>query len=178
MKQFWNGIFFVGTLWVIQFLFLMSFLNTLFIFREGKGRKKKHQCVVASCIPHTGDLAHNPGMCPRLGIELAALWFAGLHSIRWAILARAVFNFFKRFFMSSSIHFCKFWLPRNLSILSNLLNLLAKGCLNFALLSFKNYIQFVITPSHWFLMVLICVFLSHVKDLSIFTFFSFHSLCF
>ena len=28
--------------------------------REGE----KHQCVVASCAPPTGDLAHNPGMCP------------------------------------------------------------------------------------------------------------------
>ena len=29
------------------------------------GRKKgKHQCVVASCAPLTGDLACNPGMCP------------------------------------------------------------------------------------------------------------------
>ena len=38
----------------------------LFIFREGKGRRKrgKHQCVFASCAPPTGDLAHNPGMCP------------------------------------------------------------------------------------------------------------------
>ena len=25
---------------------------------------KKHQCVVASCAPPTGDLARNPGMCP------------------------------------------------------------------------------------------------------------------
>ena len=34
----------------------------LHIFREGKGRKQ--QCVVASQAPPTGDLAHNPGMCP------------------------------------------------------------------------------------------------------------------
>ena len=26
--------------------------------------------MVASRVPTTGDLAHNPGMCPRLGIEL------------------------------------------------------------------------------------------------------------
>ena len=25
---------------------------------------KKHQWVVASCAPPTGDLAYNPGMCP------------------------------------------------------------------------------------------------------------------
>ena len=41
--------------------FIYSFLE-----RKG-GRKKregeKHQCVVASQTPPTGDLAHNPGMC-------------------------------------------------------------------------------------------------------------------
>ena len=33
---------------------------------EGKGRREgeKHQCVVASYTPPTGDLARNPGMCP------------------------------------------------------------------------------------------------------------------
>ena len=25
---------------------------------------EKHQCLVASHTPPTGDLAHNPGMCP------------------------------------------------------------------------------------------------------------------
>ena len=39
----------------------------LFIFREGKGGREgeKHQCVVASGALPTGDLACNPGMCPR-----------------------------------------------------------------------------------------------------------------
>ena len=40
----------------------------LFIFRgrgrEGEREGEKHQCVVASHTPATGDLAHNPGMCP------------------------------------------------------------------------------------------------------------------
>ena len=40
----------------------------LFIFREwereGERRGEKHQCVVASRTPPTGDLACNPGMCP------------------------------------------------------------------------------------------------------------------
>ena len=40
----------------------------LFIFRErgreGEREGEKHQCVVASRAPPTGDLAHNPGMCP------------------------------------------------------------------------------------------------------------------
>ena len=32
--------------------------------REGEREGEKHQCVVASHAPPTGDLAHNPGMCP------------------------------------------------------------------------------------------------------------------
>ena len=38
----------------------------LFIFRQRKGEREgeKHQCVVASHAPPTGDLACNPGMCP------------------------------------------------------------------------------------------------------------------
>ena len=39
----------------------------IFIFREGrKGEREggKHQCVVVSHTPPTGDLACNPGMCP------------------------------------------------------------------------------------------------------------------
>ena len=32
--------------------------------REGEKEGKKHQCVVASHLPPTGDLAHNPGMWP------------------------------------------------------------------------------------------------------------------
>ena len=40
----------------------------LFIFRErgrdGEREGEKQQCVVASHTPPTGDLAHNPGMCP------------------------------------------------------------------------------------------------------------------
>ena len=41
----------------------------LFIFRdrgrEGEREGEKHQYVVASHVPPTGDLAHNPGMCPN-----------------------------------------------------------------------------------------------------------------
>ena len=40
----------------------------LFIFRdrgrEGEREGEQHHCVVASSTPPTGDLAHNPGMCP------------------------------------------------------------------------------------------------------------------
>ena len=39
-----------------------------FIFRErereGERKGGKHQCVVASYTPPTGDLERNPGMCP------------------------------------------------------------------------------------------------------------------
>ena len=44
------------------------FLKILFIFREmgreGEREGEKHQCVVASHEPPTGDLAQNPGMYP------------------------------------------------------------------------------------------------------------------
>ena len=51
----------------IEFIsFFKDFLK--FIFRQ-KGREEeregeKHQCVVASHMPLTRDLAHNSGMCP------------------------------------------------------------------------------------------------------------------
>ena len=53
---------------LISLLFLFFKRFYLFIFREG-GREgerevEKHQCVVASRVPPTGDLARNPGMCP------------------------------------------------------------------------------------------------------------------
>ena len=32
---------------------------------EGEREGEKHQCKVASGAPPTGDLAHNPGMCPN-----------------------------------------------------------------------------------------------------------------
>ena len=53
------------------------FLRFIYLFlergREGEREGKKHQCVVASHVPPTGDLARNPGMCPRLGIVLVTL---------------------------------------------------------------------------------------------------------
>ena len=50
------------------FIFKTLFvLKILFIFREngkeGEKEGEKHQCVVASHMPPTGDLAWNPGMC-------------------------------------------------------------------------------------------------------------------
>ena len=52
------------------FYFLIFFLKILFIFlfrerrREEERKVEKHPCVVASRMPPTGDLTHNPGMCP------------------------------------------------------------------------------------------------------------------
>ena len=50
---------------IFSFLFLEFYL---FIFRqrerEGEREAEKHQCVFASRVSPTGDLAHNPGMCP------------------------------------------------------------------------------------------------------------------
>ena len=48
---------------------IFDFLRfSLFIFRErgreGEKEGEKYQCVVASHMASTGDLAHNPGMCP------------------------------------------------------------------------------------------------------------------
>ena len=43
------------------FVFFKRFYS--FIFKQ-RGRKRgKHQCMIASCTPPTGDLACNPGMC-------------------------------------------------------------------------------------------------------------------
>ena len=53
--------------WFFSIIFLKRFY--LFIFRErgreGEREGEKHQCVVLSHMPPTGDLACNPGMCPN-----------------------------------------------------------------------------------------------------------------
>ena len=46
---------------------LFIFFKILFIYfleRWEVKERGKHQCVVASCTPPTGDPASNPGMCP------------------------------------------------------------------------------------------------------------------
>ena len=57
-----------STLKNILFIYFFNFFY-LFIFRErgreGEREGEKHQCVVASHLPLTEDLAHNPGMCPN-----------------------------------------------------------------------------------------------------------------
>ena len=47
------------------FFFKKDFMYLFLERREGKEKEReKHQCVVASCAPPTGDLTHNPGMWP------------------------------------------------------------------------------------------------------------------
>ena len=49
---------------------MMYFFKRFYLFnfrergREGEREGEEHQCVIASCIPRTGDLAHNTGMYP------------------------------------------------------------------------------------------------------------------
>ena len=58
-------IFIIILLWSFKKYFIFVYL---FIFRdwgkEGEREREKHQCVVASYVAPTGDLACNPGMCP------------------------------------------------------------------------------------------------------------------
>ena len=48
--------------WFVCFNFIYLFFRER--GREGEREGEKHQGVVASLIPLTGDLAQNPGMCP------------------------------------------------------------------------------------------------------------------
>ena len=50
---------------------MLHFLKIFFLIylflergREGEREGEKHQCVVVFQAPATGDLAHNPGICP------------------------------------------------------------------------------------------------------------------
>ena len=49
--------------------FFKRVFKDFFIFRErrreGERDGEKHQCMVASRVPPTGDLTGNPGMCPN-----------------------------------------------------------------------------------------------------------------
>ena len=45
-----------------QSSFFLRFYLLYFLEREREG--EKHQCVVASPVPLTGDLDRHPGMCP------------------------------------------------------------------------------------------------------------------
>ena len=59
------------------------FFKRFYLFVERGREGEKHQCVVASPVPPTRDLARNPGMNPKLGMEPATLWFtAGTQSTK------------------------------------------------------------------------------------------------
>ena len=69
------------------------FKKILFIyFERGEGREgEKHQCVAASCVPPTGDLACNPDMCPNRESDWR-LGFTGQHLTTEPHQPRQVFN--------------------------------------------------------------------------------------
>ena len=75
-----------------SFLFFFLRLFIYLFLERGEGQEKegeRHQCLVASHTPHTRE----PG--PRLGTELATLWFTGQRSIHWATPAGAGIACFK-----------------------------------------------------------------------------------
>ena len=47
-----------------MYIFKDLFILFLERGRDGEREGEKHQCVLASHGSPTGDLAHNPGMCP------------------------------------------------------------------------------------------------------------------
>ena len=50
-----------GDIIILKLVFIFHFM---YLFLERGGGREKHQGVVASCVPPTGNLAHNPGTCP------------------------------------------------------------------------------------------------------------------
>ena len=64
-------------------IFIFIFLKILFIFTQ-KGREEERERNINVWLPLSHSLleglVHNPGMCPRLGIEPVTLWFTGQHS--------------------------------------------------------------------------------------------------
>ena len=52
--------------WSIISCYFFFFKDFIYFLRgrEGEREEEKHQCVAAPCMPHTGDPARNPGMCP------------------------------------------------------------------------------------------------------------------
>ena len=47
-----------------KYIYLARAFFFNFIYFQRGGRREKHQCVIASQVPLTGDLAHNLRMCP------------------------------------------------------------------------------------------------------------------
>ena len=75
----------------IQTYFSLKNFFKKILFREQWKEKERERNInvwLLLVCPHRG-LVHNPTMCPRLGIKLSTIWFAGQHSIHWATPARA-----------------------------------------------------------------------------------------
>ena len=83
-----------GMLWSEVHFYFIFWRFYLFTFRERGSEGEKHQYVRNISI---GFLSHAPNRTPGLqpwhvpllGIELAAFWFSGWHSIHWATPTRA-----------------------------------------------------------------------------------------
>ena len=78
---------FNGRTFKFIYLLVIYYYYYYFIFkaflergREGEREGGKHQCVVASRKPPTGDLTYNPGMCP--GWELNQRLFASQSGVQ------------------------------------------------------------------------------------------------
>ena len=74
--------------------FIYLFKSILFIYfeagEEGEREGEKHQCVVASCRPPSGDLARNPGMCPDRDLNQRSFGLQTGAQIHCATSARAL----------------------------------------------------------------------------------------
>ena len=84
---------------ILAYFLILNLLKKDFIYLfldKGEGKEKERERNINVWLPlmslTLGDLARNPGMCPRLGIEPATLWFAGPRSIPWATPARVDFE--------------------------------------------------------------------------------------
>ena len=96
-------------IYFIYFFLNMFFKDFIYLFLErwgGREKEREHQCVVASHLSPTADLASNPDMCPDWELDW---WPFGSQAGTqyWATLARA---------LSTFLCFC---LSRNLPIVFN-----------------------------------------------------------
>ena len=88
--------------WILSLYLSQDFIY-LFIFREGKGGRKREtsMCGCLSSDPYREPVLQ-PRHVPWLGTELVTLWFTGQHSIHWATPARALSLSFSLFYLPLS----------------------------------------------------------------------------